>query len=200
MNGKDLLLTEILISSTNEGKIREIKEILGTNFVSLKDKGFKDLKVLEDGNNFKENAYKKSKAYALKYDMVAVSDDSGLEIKALNGKPGVNSARYAGINTSDSDLYLKVLKEMEHISERDARFVTVICLYNPFNNNVIYAEGVCEGLISFTPKGKNGFGYDPIFFIPNLNKTMAELSLYEKNQISHRAKALINLKNILKNT
>lgn len=190
----------ILIASSNKSKIEEIKQIFSKleniKIFSLSDLNLKELDIKEDGKTFKENAYKKAYAYASKYSLVTLSDDSGLEVDYLGGEPGVKSARYAGENSSADDLIKKLLFNLEGVgpSQRTARFKCMVCLYNPSTNESVYSEGVCEGSISTHKIGTNGFGYDPIFFIGETKKTMAELSKVDKNQVSHRFKALDSLK------
>lgn len=189
----------ILIASSNKAKIKEIKEIfqpLKIKIYSLEDLKIKELEVLEDGRTFKENAYKKAFAYAKEYNILSLADDSGLEVDYLGGEPGIHSARYAGINASPDDLISKLLLKLEGVAstQRKASFKCVICLYEPISKENIFSEGACEGTIAFSKKGNNGFGYDPVFIIAETDKTMAELSNFEKNQISHRFKALDSLK------
>ena len=152
----------------------------------------------EDGESFTENAIIKAKIVAKYTGKYTVADDSGLEVEALGGMPGIYSARYAGENSDDKANNKKLLKELEKIpfDKRSAMFRCVLVLMSP-DGKYCLAEGVLKGKIINEPRGKNGFGYDPIFFIPDFKKTMAELSLKEKNQISHRALACKKLKEIL---
>ena len=191
----------ILIATSNEGKLKEIKQILGDivsiKFYTLSDVKSENFDVEENGSTFRENALIKAKAYAEKFGLTTLADDSGLEIDYLKGAPGVKSARYAGAGAKDADLYNKVLKELKGVSPEDraARFKCVVCLYDPKDLSCIFSEGTCEGMIATKPSGNNGFGYDPIF-IPNgfEPKTIAELESEIKNSISHRGKALMALK------
>ena len=188
----------ILIASSNKSKIKEIKQIFSDlkkiKIYSLEELNLEEINVTEDGKTFKENAYKKAFAYANKYNYICLSDDSGLEVDYLGGAPGVKSARYAGINSSADALMNKLLSNLTGLTQRTARFKCEVCIYDPKSNESIYSEGVCEGSINTHKVGSNGFGYDPIFLLKGTNKTMAELSDDEKNQISHRFKALDSLK------
>ncbi len=153
--------------------------------------------IIENGITFKENACKKAIAISDYTKLPALADDSGLEIDALNGEPGIYSARYAGENKTDEERNQLILKKMEGVPEqkRTARFRCAIALV--LNDTVYTNEGVCEGRITYSMRGDDGFGYDPIFFIPQLNKTMAELPLSQKNKISHRAIALDKTRELL---
>lgn len=191
----------LLIASGNPGKIREIKEILkGIPFEikSIKDIDFKD-EIPETGKTFEENAISKVKITGGKTGFITLADDSGLEVDALGGRPGVRSARYA--QGSDGDRVNKLLKELKEVpkKKRTARFRAVVALYIPANR-IITFEGVSEGYITEKPMGKNGFGYDPVFFNLDLGKTNGEASPAEKNLVSHRARALFKLKEFLRKT
>ncbi|MFW5982059.1 MAG: XTP/dITP diphosphatase [Halanaerobiaceae bacterium] len=193
---------KLLVASGNKGKVREIKkylEDLGDNlkFEILSMDSFPQLaEVIEDGDTFQANALKKARTRARETGLISLADDSGLVVECLNGEPGVYSARYAGENASDEDNNKKLVKELENYSfeERKAYFKCVMALLDPDRNIEIVVEGECHGFIQLEPRGDNGFGYDPLFFLPDYNKTMAELSLEEKNEISHRAKALEKMK------
>lgn len=193
---------DVLIATGNEGKVKEIKDKLkdieGFNFLSLKDLGKEKLEVIEDGKTFKENAFKKAEAYFLKYKMPVISDDSGLMVEALDGAPGINSARFAGIGAKDMDLIEKLLNEMKGQINKKAKFKCVVCFYLS-QSNYFFLEGEVKGKIIKEKKGSSGFGYDPVFYMPEFDKTFAELSKEVKNSISHRGKALENLKTFLKN-
>jgi non-canonical purine NTP pyrophosphatase (RdgB/HAM1 family) len=199
---KSLKNMDILIATGNEGKVKEIKDKLkgleGFRFLSLKDLGKEKLEIIEDGKTFKENALKKAYAYFLKYKRPVISDDSGLMVRALDGAPGINSARFAGSDSKDSDLVEKLLTEMKGKENRNAKFKCVVCFYVS-KEKYYFLEGVVEGKIIEEKKGKSGFGYDPVFYISKFNKTFAELEKDIKNSISHRGKALENLKTFLKN-
>lgn len=195
---------KLLISTKNKNKIKEIKEYLkdmsGFEILSLDDID-NPPDVIENGNTFEENAIKKARQLADFCGLTVMADDSGLEIDALGGEPGVLSARYAGDNSSDTQRNELVLRKMQNVpdAQRTARFVCAIAIAH---RSVIYIDnGICEGIITREMKGEGGFGYDPIFYLPEYNKTMAELDLQQKNKISHRAKALekslVTLKNIL---
>lgn len=192
---------EILLATNNNGKVKEMKDILsdlGVSVYSLKDKNI-DIYVVEDGETFEENSVKKAKEICKVSSMITVADDSGLVVDYLNGAPGVYSARYAGENATDEEKYMKLLSELKGVpkDERTARFVSVISIVYP-NGECESLRGECEGLITEAPEGNGGFGYDPVFYCPEYNKTFGELSMEEKNKISHRAKALEKLKEYLK--
>jgi XTP/dITP diphosphohydrolase len=144
---------------------------------------------VEDGNTFDENAYKKASLTARYLGLPALADDSGLVVEALNGAPGIHSARYAGKDASDSQRYRKLLQELGDSENRSAKFVCVLSLAVPTGPALTY-EASCEGVITHEPVGTGGFGYDPVFFYPPLDKTFAQLTRQEKNQVSHRGKAL----------
>jgi len=184
---------EIIIASQNVHKVKELSAIFkhqNISLISLKDLNDND-DVVEDGDSFLDNALIKAKYFSKKYNKPVISDDSGLVIPALNGRPGIYSARYSGGNDRDNNI--KILKEMEDQKNRNAYFVSVIVLCYP---NGVYKsyEGRAYGLIANQEKGSQGFGYDSIFYYPELNKHFAELDSDVKNQISHRANALKQLK------
>ncbi len=186
---------KIVVASNNKNKIKEFKKIFeDTNFelVSLNEIGYMN-DIDEYGVTFEENALIKARTIALELDVIAIADDSGLEVEALNKEPGVYSARYAGLHKSDEDNNKKLIHNMKGITNRKARYVCAICLCKP-NGEYIITEDYCDGYIIDEPKGNGGFGYDPYFLVPEFNKTMAEITLEEKNTISHRAKALEKLK------
>lgn len=195
----------ILVASTNPGKIAELRAMLGDDveWVSLSDfKGVEE--IIEDGQSFAENARKKATGYAKATGLWTIADDSGLVADALRGAPGVNSARFSGekeLNRKllDHNNMVKVLKLLEGVpaEKRTARFVCCLCLASP-EGLLIETEGTLEGIIADEPIGENGFGYDPIFFVPQLGKTVAQLSREEKNAISHRGGATRKLKPLLK--
>ncbi len=184
---------KIILATKNKKKITEIQEkfkSFNIEHVSIKDiEGLPD--IIEDGATFKDNASKKALVIAQHTGEVSLADDSGLVVDELHGRPGVFSARYAGENASDEDNYKKLLTELGATPEkkRTARFVCVIAIATP-GGELHTAEGTCEGTITFEPQGTLGFGYDPVFFLPEYNKTMAEISMEEKNKISHRGEAL----------
>ena len=191
---------KLVIASNNKHKIEEIKLILSDYFediVSMGEAGCHD-DIEEYGTTFEENAYIKAKYVADKLGCAALADDSGLEVFALNGEPGVYSARYAGKHGDDGANNNKLLLEMKDISDekRGAQFVSVISLCRP-NEAALSAKGTCPGTILRERRGNGGFGYDPIFYIEALGKTMAELTMDEKNSISHRKRSLQGIKVIL---
>jgi len=193
----------VLIASSNKGKIKEIKQILdGVKIITLLEINEQGIDVEENGKTFQDNAFIKAKAYAEKFGYVCLADDSGLEVDALGGAPGINSARYAGDNATDEDRVKKLLHELSGLAatKRRAHFKCVACLYDPYSGHKIFSEGICKGLICITPSGKNGFGYDPIFIPEGFRCTMAELLPEQKNEISHRGRALRSLKEKLLHT
>ncbi len=190
---------KILISSRNEDKIKEIKSIIQQDpielFSALDFPGLPEID--EDADSLLGNALKKAKILTLETGIACVADDTGLFIDALNGNPGVYSARFAGDNCSYKDNRHKVLSEMHNKTDRNARFITVAVLMFP-DEEYICAEGCLEGQITNEEIGDKGFGYDPIFWVSSLGTTLAEISLQEKNLISHRSKAFLDLRNKLK--
>ena len=192
-------MKEIIFATKNKGKLIEIQHILGDNFIvkSMEDIDI-NIDILEDGKTFEENAIKKAVEIMKLTNKPVLADDSGLEIDYLNGEPGVYSARYLGEDTPYVIKNNKILEKLDGVGEdkRTARFVSVVALAMP-NEKPILTKGTIEGIIGYALKGENGFGYDPIFYIPSLNKTSAELSLEEKNKISHRGQALKEMKKIL---
>ncbi len=185
----------LVIATRNKGKTKEIKDLLRDFPVDIKNiDDFGPIPHLEeDGATFDENAYKKASFAARILGLPALADDSGLTVEALNGAPGVHSARYAGENATDEQRYLKLLSEMEGMSNRKAAFECVISIAVPTGPALTY-EARCEGLITQVPAGSNGFGYDPVFYYPPYKKTFAELTRQEKNRVSHRGKAFAELK------
>ena len=193
-------MKEIVIATKNKHKIIEMKRMLeeiGYSVFSLFD--FDEFpEIIEDGNTFKENALKKARELSNYLNKTVISDDSGLEVFSLNNEPGVYSARYSGENKSYEDNNLLLLKNLVGSVDRKARFVTTICLYSQ-TEEPLFFEDYLYGEISENYKGTNGFGYDPIFYVPELNKNLAEISLDQKNEISHRGKCLTKLIKHLKN-
>lgn len=181
---------KVLLASNNGHKIKEIKEILGDFFdvVSLREAGVES-DPEETGDTFEENARIKAVAGMKASGMPCIADDSGLEVFALDGLPGVMSARYAGGHGDDSANNEKLLRELKNASDRSARYVCVICMAFP-NGHEIVARGECRGTILKEARGKGGFGYDPLFFFPQFGKTFAEITAEEKNEVSHRKAAL----------
>ncbi|MGE0087767.1 MAG: XTP/dITP diphosphatase [Desulfococcaceae bacterium] len=181
----------LVIATRNKGKTAEIRQLLKDFPIEIRNlDDFGPIpEVKEDGNTFDDNAYKKAAFTARVLGFPALADDSGLTVEALDGRPGVHSARYGGEGLSDRDRYEKLLREMEGKENRKAAFECVISLAVPTGPALTY-EGRCEGILSLEPAGESGFGYDPIFFYPPLNKTFAQMTGEEKNQVSHRGKAL----------
>jgi XTP/dITP diphosphohydrolase len=187
--------TTLVIATRNKGKTLEIKELLKGFPVEIKNlDDFGPIPHLEeDGDTFDENAYKKASFAARILGLPALADDSGLIVEALDGAPGIHSARYAGEDATDEQRYFKLLDDMKGKSNRNAAFECVISIAVPTGPALTY-EARCEGLITTEPAGSNGFGYDPVFLYPPLNKTFAQITREEKNRISHRGKALAELK------
>jgi XTP/dITP diphosphohydrolase len=191
---------EVVIATRNSGKLREIRQILaplGFKILSMQD--FPEVpEILEDGRTFAENAIKKATVVARRTGRMAIADDSGLAVDALEGRPGVLSSRYAGEGATDPDRYHKLLQEMAGIppGQRGAAFLCAVAVVSPVGN-VEVVEGECRGEIASSPRGTQGFGYDPVFSIPELGRTMAEVEPEVKNRISHRARALEKLKQVL---
>ena len=185
----------LVIATRNKGKTLEIRELLkGFPVVINNLDDFGSIPHLEeDGDTFDENAYKKASFAARILGLPALADDSGLTVEALNGAPGIHSARYAGENSTDEQRYLKLLREMEGMPNRKAAFECVISIAVPTGPALTY-EARCEGLITKEPAGSKGFGYDPVFYYPPFKKTFAELTRQEKNRVSHRGKAFAELK------
>ena len=192
---------KLVVSTGNKHKLDEIKDILGDldiEVISKNDIGLGEFDIIEDGDSLEYNSLKKARALSELTDYMVLADDTGLFVDALNGEPGVFSSRYAGEEANDEKNRLKLLKNMENIplEERDARFKTVIALITEDKDNMT-VEGICEGSIGFDEKGRNGFGYDSIFIPKAYDKTFAELDADIKNKISHRAKALENLRDTI---
>lgn len=194
----ELHLKTVVIATQNEKKRVEIKEIL-KDVPGILLRGIEDFPFLpeikEDGNTFRENAIKKATILTKACNTWAMADDSGLEIDTLKGRPGIYSSRYAGADATDKKNIEKVLSELRGIPKerRTARFICSIALASP-NQLFFVVEGRCDGFITNEPRGINGFGYDPIFYVPDYGKTLAELNPSIKNRISHRAKALEQFK------
>ncbi|MFA7435501.1 MAG: RdgB/HAM1 family non-canonical purine NTP pyrophosphatase [Bacilli bacterium] len=187
---------DLLFASSNKNKVEEVKLIFNKhNIISLADLNDYD-EVDENGSSFHENAYLKAKYFYDKYKIAVFADDSGLVVEALNGNPGIRSARYSGENATYLSNNLKLLAELKDKTNRHAYFISVICFIDE-SGEVHYFEGRVDGEISQSIQSDNGFGYDPIFYLPEYNKTFAELGS-EKNKISHRAKALFSLNKFLK--
>jgi len=185
-------MPKLLLATSNPGKIREYRFLLdgvGYKITTLAEEGISKV-VTESGNNYEQNAHLKAINYAKLSQLTAIADDSGLEVDALNGEPGVKSARFAGEAATDAEKVSILLARLNGVpwERRTACFKCVIAIVTPEGQSEI-CYGECHGMIALEAKGENGFGYDPIFFLPELGKTMAELPLDIKNQISHRARA-----------
>ncbi len=191
---------KLLIATRNPGKLREYRALLADlslEIVDLDQVGIRE-QIPETGETFAENAIQKATTYARWSGLWTWADDSGLEVDALGGEPGVRSARYAGPNATDADRYRLLLERMADVppGRRTARFRCVIAIATP-EGRVETAEGSCEGEIALAPRGSHGFGYDPVFYLPTHGCTMAELPPEEKNRISHRARAAQAARQIL---
>ena len=184
-------MEKFVLASHNPNKLREMGAILGQFGIEVVSPASLDIHVdvEETGTTFEENSMLKAKAIMELSGLPAIADDSGLCVDCLNGAPGVYSARYGGEGLDDQGRYRLLLENMRGQSPRTARFVSVITCCFP-NGDVLTARGECPGTIAFAPMGESGFGYDPVFFIPGLKKTFAQLTAEEKNAISHRGKAL----------
>ncbi|TDO83398.1 XTP/dITP diphosphohydrolase [Halanaerobium saccharolyticum] len=195
-------MRKIVIGSGNQHKIEEIKAFfsdLEFDFEGL-DPELELPEVIEDGKSYQENALKKARQRAEELNEIVLADDSGLSVEYLDGAPGIYSARFGGADLNDQEKYLKVLELLKGQPEakRKAAFISVIALVDPFRNIEITVKGKCEGIIAKEPAGENGFGYDPIFYLPEYDKTMAQISQEEKNKISHRGRALQKMKTRIK--
>lgn len=189
------MLSILVIATTNQNKLKEFKEILKD--LDIEVRSLADFgpipEIIEDGETFDDNAYKKA-WYTAKYlGLPAIADDSGLIVDALNGEPGVYSARYSGENATDEENVTKLLTNLKGVENRKAHFQCVLSIAVPSGPALTY-EGNCEGTIIDERKGDNGFGYDPVFYFEEYNKTFAELSSEEKHKVSHRGKALAQVK------
>lgn len=189
---------KVIIATENFGKYNEIKELLSDEFdefYSLKD--FKEkVEIIEDSPLYIENALKKARKVGNRFGLNTISDDSGLEVDALNGRPGIHSSRYG---KNDSERIEKLLAEMKDVpwENRTARFVAYVIFYMPQKGTFYVFYGDLKGYISFEKRGDKGFGFDPVFYLPEYDKCLGEIELREKNQISHRGKAILGLKSFL---
>jgi len=185
----------LVLATKNRGKVSEFKDLFRD--FDLEVKSLNDFgpipPVIEDGDTFEDNAVKKAQFTAKVLGLPAIADDSGLTVKALGGEPGVFSARYAGEGATDEANNIKLLRAMKGIEQREAAFICILAIAVPRGPALIY-EGICEGLISQEIRGTQGFGYDPIFYYSQLNKTFAQMSAAEKNSVSHRGRAMAELK------
>ncbi|MGI2335691.1 MAG: XTP/dITP diphosphatase [Dehalogenimonas sp.] len=192
---------ELLLATNNPGKVKEYTELFtgaGFYLVTPKDKGM-EIDPVETGQTFAENAVIKAEVLSAASGLLTLADDSGLEVDALGGAPGVRSARYAGDGATDADRNALLLENMKDISEpqRTARFRCAIAIAGSGHRTQV-VEGVVEGIITDKPRGSGGFGYDPVFYLPELGCTMAELTPEEKNGLSHRARAAVKARVILR--
>ena len=185
---------DIIVATNNQGKVKEIKQILAPHNVMSQSEAGIDLEVEETGETFADNAFLKARSLKQFTNAAIIADDSGLMVDYLNGEPGVYSARYAGDNTTPEQGMEKLLKNLDGVpfEDRTARFVSVVALIMPDGTEYSF-EGTCDGYITNIRKGDNGFGYDPIFYYPPLEKTFAEMNDSEKNSVSHRYIAIKKL-------
>lgn len=195
------MINQIVLATHNPHKRVEIASLLSDLGITVRSLvEFPQAPVVvEDGETCEANAIKKAKTIADYTGLVAVADDTGLEVDALGGRPGVHAARYAGAEVTYEDNWKKLLRELDGVpvEQRGARFLTVVAIASPFRQEVETVEGVLNGVIAPRPAGKGGFGYDPVFLVPELGKTLAELAPSEKNRISHRAQAFAKAKVVL---
>ena len=192
---------KLLVATRNPGKLREFRQLLRDipfEVISLQEAGIED-EVPETGHSFDENAILKAQAYRKLSGLITLADDSGLEVDALNGAPGVESARYGGPGLSDEDRVRLLLDNLRYVAwdDRSGRFRCVIAIAG-LSKGVETVTGEMEGIIQYKPTGDNGFGYDPVFYIPSLGKTSGELPIDEKNSLSHRGKAARKAEAVLK--
>ncbi len=191
----------LLVASTNQGKVEEIKQMLASNYLkvsSLLDiPGLAQLDVPESGATFADNALIKARTFGRLSGLTTLADDSGLEVAALDNRPGVLSKRYAA---DDSQRIQKLLNELEDVpaGQRQARFVCALVLFDPASDRHHLAQGIVEGEITTKPQGNHGFGYDPIFFCPQIGKTFGQAEESQKNQVSHRTKAMAQMQKIIR--
>ncbi|WP_447984112.1 RdgB/HAM1 family non-canonical purine NTP pyrophosphatase [Nitrospira sp. Nam74] len=195
------MINQIILATHNPDKRLEIAALLSDLGITVRSLAeFPQAPVVdEDGTTCEANAIKKAKVIADYTGLMAVADDTGLEVDALGGRPGVHAARYAGAHVSYEDNWRKLLLELDGVplKGRGARFLTVVAIASPLKQHVDTVEGVLNGLIAERPAGTGGFGYDPVFLVPELGKTLAELTPTEKNRISHRAQAFAKAKAVL---
>ena len=195
------MMPKLLLASNNAGKLREYQTLLADLPLALTTPAREGIAIHVDetGATFVENAVIKARAHCRASGLPTLADDSGLEVDALGGAPGVHSARYAGEGASDQDRYEKLLDALRGVPDkkRTARFRCVIALALPAGE-VLTAEGICEGIIAHEPRGEHGFGYDPIFYMPALGRTMAELEPAVKDRLSHRARAVMRIRPALR--
>lgn len=196
-------LLSVVLATQNEGKLSELRLLLAdlpVHVISVREALGASLDIVEDGEIFRDNAIIKARAVCRATHMISLADDSGLEVDALDGRPGVRSARFAGEHASDAENNAKLLRELDAVAEaqRSARFRCVLALVTPTSDTPGTVDGVCEGSIARAPRGTGGFGYDPLFIVTGEGgRTLAELSEEEKNRISHRGKAMRALRPLL---
>ncbi len=197
-------IRELVLATRNRDKGAELAALLGDLGVTIRTLAeFPDApEIVEDGETCRANAIKKAKTIARHTGLPAVADDTGLMVDALGGRPGIYAARYAGENATYEDNWRKLLRELTGVPQarRRARFVTAAAMAWPGMEPVDVVEGTLEGVIAEEPAGNQGFGYDPVFFVPELGKTLAQLTPEEKNRVSHRAKAFAKVKELLRRT
>ena len=183
---------KIVIATMNDHKASEIRALIGDRYDVMTQSSFSIPSVPETGKTFEENALIKANEVSRKTGLMTLADDSGLEVDLLDGKPGVYSARYAGPNATDAENNNKLLADLERFKSQKiiARFQSVIALIDPLDGSKNIFHGSWEGRIIFEPRGKNGFGYDPLFYLDELESTAGELNQTEKNKLSHRANAM----------
>ncbi len=191
-------MMKAVIATNNRHKLEEIGQMLvdyDMEVLSMKDVGLEGLEIVEDGNSFEENALIKARTVMERTGMLSIADDSGLEVEAIGNQPGIYSARFAGEEANDEANNQKLLSLLKDVPQekRSARFVCAIAAVFP-NGEILTLRGECPGQIGYAPQGAAGFGYDPLFIVPQLNKTFAELGAEAKNKISHRSVALEKLK------
>lgn len=196
------MTTKLLVATHNRGKVVEFAEMLADlamEWLSLDEVGV-TADVAETGATFRENAILKAAAYAQATGLLTLADDSGLEVDALNGQPGIFTARYGGAGLTHADRYQLLLRNMQGVpwAGRTARFHAVIALAAPDGTLLGTADGVCEGMIAMEPAGNGGFGYDPVFFLPDRGMTMAQVGTAVKHQISHRGQAMKAIEPLLR--
>jgi len=196
-----IFMKELIVATKNKGKLREIKDLLkefDLKITSLRDYP-KHPKIFEDGKTFRANAIKKALTISRFMNKLVMGEDSGLEVKVLDNQPGIFSARFSGVQATDRKNNKKLLKMLAGVplKERHARYRCFVALTEG-NKVIAVVSGSCSGLISQKSFGKNGFGYDPVFFVPQYNKTFGQLDPAIKSQISHRGKALKRVKQVLK--
>jgi len=196
-------MIRMILASQNKHKLEEIKDMLedlDIELISMDEAGLGDLEIVEDGETFEDNSMIKAVTVMEKTNTIAIADDSGLSVDYLDGQPGVYSSRFAGENATDDDNNKKLLKMLDGISteERSGKFVSVISMAFP-DGRSLSVRGECNGVIGLEEKGTNGFGYDPLFIVPEYERTFAELGSEIKNKISHRAKALEKFRKELRN-